>query len=83
MKALTIALFAFAASSPALADRAGPDWIGIERVAAIAKEAGYVQVSKIEADDGRWEVEAIKDGLRFKFNVDPRSGAITDQRRDD
>lgn len=83
LKISAIALFALGMSSPAVADRPGTDWIDIERVARIAKDAGYTRISKIEADDGRWEVEASKDGQRFEFNVDPRSGAISGQRRDD
>jgi hypothetical protein len=64
-------------STTARADRAGPDWIGIDKVAAILRDAGYTRIDEIEADDGQWEGKGVKDGQRYKFHVDPHSGQIT------
>ncbi|MGM4903939.1 hypothetical protein AB8B24_11855 [Tardiphaga sp. 866_E4_N2_3] len=33
-------------------------------------------ISKLEADDGRWEVEGIKNGKRTNFHADPKSDVI-------
>lgn len=62
---------------PAHAERPGPDWMGIDHVVRTLSEAGYRDVTEIEADDGVWEAKASKDGTRFEIKVDPRSGAIT------
>lgn len=68
---------------PALADRPGPDWISIEQATQKAKEAGYSQVTGIEADDGRWEAKGVKNGRTYEFDIDPRTGAITNEHLDD
>ena len=69
---------------PAWADQPGANWISVEKVQQILKSAGYTQVAEIEADDGRWEGEGIKkDGLKYEFHVDPISGRITKEERDD
>ena len=63
--------------SPALADMPGSDWMPLDRAYRTLTEAGFTQITKIEADDGRWEAKATKDGTLVKVFVDPRSGAIT------
>jgi hypothetical protein len=62
---------------PAFADEPGTDWISAEQAIAKLKAAGYSSVSKIKADDGRWEGEGMKDGKKHEFSVDPHTGAIT------
>jgi hypothetical protein len=82
------AAFAFAAAfvagtaSFALADRPGADWMPAERVIAKLKAAGYTEISKIEADDGRWEGEGMKAGQWMDFHADPRTGAILTEKPD-
>ena len=46
-------------------------------------ESGYGSVTKIEADDGHWEGEGMKNGQKYEFHVDPHSGAITKDEPDD
>jgi hypothetical protein len=41
------------------ADQPGPDWMPMEQVEAKVLQSGYSQVSKLEADDGRWEGDGI------------------------
>lgn len=67
----------------ARADRAGPDWMPAQQVIEQVLKAGYTQVTKIEADDGRWEGEGIKNGKRMDFHADPKTGVITFEKLDD
>jgi len=79
---LIAAAFATATlAPPAFADTPGADWIGQDRVAAILSQQGY-QMTKVEADDGHWEGEATRDGVRYEFHVDPHSGQVTKMERD-
>jgi hypothetical protein len=36
----------------------------------------------LEADDGRWEGEGIKDGKKMEFHADPKTGVITFEKPD-
>lgn len=65
----------------ALADTPGADWMPLDQAHKALAEAGYRDITKIEADDGRWEAKATKDGWRVKVLVDPKSGAITEKSR--
>jgi hypothetical protein len=67
----------------ARADKPGPDWMPAEKVIEKILQAGYSQVTKIEADDGRWEGEGIKNGKKMEFHADPKTGALTHERPDD
>ncbi|MBX3635115.1 MAG: PepSY domain-containing protein [Rubrivivax sp.] len=44
---------------------------------------GYGPIVEIEFDDGRWEVEAYKDGRKRQLKVDPVDGRILSDRPDD
>ncbi|UPJ64522.1 PepSY domain-containing protein [Bradyrhizobium sp. 191] len=70
------------AANVALADRPGPDWMPIQQVIEKVLKSGFALVSKIEADDGRWEGEGIKDGQKMKFLADPKTGEIISTRPD-
>ncbi len=72
-----------AASNVAFVDKPGADWIPMEKVIVIVKKAGYSQVSELEADDGHWEGDGLKDGKKYEFHVDPHSGKITKDEQDD
>lgn len=61
---------------PARADTPGPDWMPMEQVIDKLKAAGYSSIHALEADDGRWEGEGMKNQRIMDFAVDPRSGAI-------
>ncbi len=69
------------AVSPALAERPGPNWVKPAKVITELESRGY-QLTKIEADDGRWEGEAIKAGVKYDFHADPRTGRILRLERD-
>ena len=75
---------ALAAGSATLAhaDQPGSDWMPAEQVKAKLMQSGYSDISKIEADDGRWEGEGVKNGQRMEFHADPKTGAILSEKRD-
>lgn len=73
-----VVLIASVASTAAWADQPGADWITKAQAQQTLKAAGYTQITKIEADDGHWEGEGLKqDGKKYEFHVDPHSGKIT------
>jgi hypothetical protein len=45
-------------------------------------ESGYTQVTKLKADDGRWEGEGIKNGQKMEFHADPKTGVIAREKLD-
>ena len=67
----------------AMADQPGADWMPAQQVIEKVVKAGYAQVTKIEADDGRWEGEGLKDGRKMEFHADPKTGVITFEKPDD
>ena len=77
------AALALGLATPALADRPGADWISIEQATQKARDAGYAQVTEIEADDGRWEAKGVKNGQTYEFHIDPRTGAISNEHLED
>ena len=56
---------------------------GLEQVIAKVLQSGYSLVSKLEADDGRWEGEGIKNGKKMDFHADPKTGVIIFEKLDD
>ena len=80
-KMLIAAVVATGLSTPTLADVPGRNWISSAKVAAMLAKRGY-RVTKIEADDGHWEGDAVRRGLKYEFHVDPRSGQVTKMKRD-
>ena len=87
LKKTLTALTAAAALSAgaAMADRPGADWISIEQALSSAKQAGYTQIHKIEADDaGYWEGEGTKqDNRLYEFRVDGKTGKVIREQLDD
>lgn len=79
---LLAAAMATSFALPARADRPGADWMPLDQAFRTLTEAGYRDISEIEADDGAWEARATKDGAGFEVRVDPRTGAITAKPRD-
>jgi hypothetical protein len=69
---------------PALAkrDRPGADWISAEQVKQKLTDAGYTSITELEADDGHWEGEGMKNGVKMEFHVDPRTGVLTKEKPD-
>ena len=66
----------------AKADQSGPDWMLAQQVIEQILKSGYTQVTELEADDGRWEGEGIKNGQKMDFHADPKTGVITFEKLD-
>jgi Peptidase propeptide and YPEB domain len=64
-------------------DQPGPDWMPVQQVVEQVLKSGYTQITKLEADDGRWEGEGIKNGQKMAFQADPKTGVITTEKPDD
>lgn len=81
---LTSAALAFTLiAAPALADAPGNDWMPVDQAVRKLGEAGYSDIREIEAEDGRWEGKASKDGRVVEFTLDPKSGAIAEVPKSD
>jgi hypothetical protein len=65
-----------AATSSAHADQPGADWMKSDQVIEKLTALGYTNLSKVEADDGHWELEADLKGVRYDLSVDPKSGEV-------
>ena len=80
MAKLPVLMLALAVSASAsfiaMADQPGPDWMPLEQVKAKLLSSGYTSITSIQADDGHWDGEGIKDGQRMKFELDPKTGEI-------
>jgi len=65
-------------------DRPGAGWITIEKAIQAAKDKGYVEVYKVEADDdGYWKGDGRKaDGLKYEFRIDGTSGNVLRDQKD-
>ena len=87
MKKLASVALAVVLSSGSLnlarADQPGLDWMPAQQVIEQVLKAGYTQVTKLEADDGQWEGEGIKNGQKMDFHADPKTGVITFEKLDD
>jgi hypothetical protein len=53
-----------------------------QQVIETVLKSGYTQVTKIEADDGHWEGEGVKNGQKMEFHADPKTGAIIREKPD-
>ena len=71
--ALTLAaLFAV----PAFAQTTAPT-TGIEEALRIARDNGVAHVTKIELDDGKWEVEGMNTAQRkIEIDINPATGKV-------
>ena len=66
----------------ALADTPGKDWMPADQVIQKLMSEGYTSISEIEADDGHWEGEGIKNGVKMEFHADAKTGAIISEKPD-
>lgn len=46
------------------------------------EQQGYTPVVDVSLEQGRWEVEAYKEGKKFDLKLDPNSGEILQMRED-
>ena len=78
---IAASLMTLSFGTPVFADTPGSDWLSSTSVAESLTKQGY-EVKKIEADDGHWEGEAVRDGNKYDFHVDPHTGQVTKMERD-
>lgn len=60
----------------AYAGQPGPDWMPLEKVKEKLMSSGYTSIIKLDADDGHWDGEGIKNGKVMEFDLDPKSGEV-------
>ncbi|MEE7492027.1 MULTISPECIES: PepSY domain-containing protein [Methylobacterium] len=79
--ALAVAL-GFAGQAFAKSDKPSADWMPAEQVKQKLMDAGYSSITELEADDGHWEGEGMKNDVKMEVHVDPKTGAITKENPD-
>jgi hypothetical protein len=57
--------------------------VGLSDVLKMVEKAGYDAVTEVSFDDGRWEVEALKDKQPVELKIDPVSLKVIDERPDE
>lgn len=70
-------------SGAARADKPPPDVKKLSEIVLMLEQAGFGPISEIEFDDGHWEVDTYRNGERRAGYVDPRTGEITKDKKDD
>jgi len=77
---LALVLAAGLATVPALAQQYK---IGEQQARQIAADRGVVQITEIEQDDGKWEIEGRdKDGRKIEIDVHGQTGEVVKFERD-
>jgi uncharacterized membrane protein YkoI len=74
---------AFLAAPLAAAEGLPADARPLSEIVATLERQGYGPILEVELDDGRWEVEAYREGRKYELKVDPRSAAVLSVRADD
>lgn len=73
---LFIASAALFSTTAAFADKAGADWMPKEKVVQKLAAHGLTGVSGMDADDGHWEGDAIRNGKIVEFHADAHTGKL-------
>jgi hypothetical protein len=55
----------------------------ISEIVRTLQEQGYSPFVDIEFEDGKWRVKAYKEGVKRELKIDPVSGKIVSDRKDD
>ena len=55
----------------------------LSKIVRTLEEQGFSPIVEIEFDDNLWEVEAYKEGDKRELKVDPVSGRIISDQKDD
>jgi len=48
----------------------------VEKVKEKLMSSGYTSIIRIDADDGHWDGEGIKNGKLTEFDLDPKTGEV-------
>jgi hypothetical protein len=60
----------------ALAGQPGSDWMPADKVKEKLMSSGYTSIIRLDADDGHWDGEGIKNGKVMEFDLDPKTGVV-------
>jgi uncharacterized membrane protein YkoI len=55
----------------------------LSEIVRTLEEKGYSPIVDIEFEDSQWEVKTYKEGVKRKIKIDPVSGKIVSDRKDD
>ncbi len=82
--AATVGFLLLLGGTPAFAehDQPGADWMTRQQVTQKLRAAGYTSITELEADDGHWEGEGVKNGKIMDFHVDPHTGSFIKEEPD-
>ena len=72
-----------ASSAAALAQSKKPAGKTLLEIVAKLEQDGYAPITGVSLDRGQWEIEAQKFRTPLELRVDPASGAIVSEHRDD
>ncbi|ADJ28184.1 PepSY domain-containing protein [Nitrosococcus watsonii] len=84
--ATIISIFSVLTILPAMVlagDKPPQDGKPLSEIVKSLEEQGFKQISEIEFDDGKWEVDVYKDNQKRELEVDPSSGEILSDKLDD
>jgi Peptidase propeptide and YPEB domain len=62
LMSVILGVLSVAPQNVARSDQPGLDWMSAQQVIEKALNLGYMKVTELKADDGRWEGEGIKSG---------------------
>jgi hypothetical protein len=68
---------------PVWAEEKAPEGKPLREILQGLEAKGYSQVAEAIFRKGKWKIEAYKDGDRRILQVDPKSGDVTADRKDD
>lgn len=60
----------------ALAGQPGSDWMPADKIKEKLMSSGYTSIIRLDADDGHWDGEGIKNGKVMEFDLDPKTGVV-------
>ncbi|MCA0901137.1 PepSY domain-containing protein [Microbulbifer agarilyticus] len=59
-----------------------PGAMALSMVLTKLEQQGYTPVVEVTLEQGRWEIEAYKEGKKWDLEVDPNSGEILEMKED-
>lgn len=59
-----------------------PGAMALSSIVTKLEQQGYTPVVEVSLENGRWEVEAYKEGKKWDLEVDPNSGEILEVKED-
>ncbi|WGL17667.1 PepSY domain-containing protein [Microbulbifer bruguierae] len=82
--AITLGGFAALSSTQANAkdEKPPPGAMALSMLLTKLEQQGYTPVVDVSLEQGRWEVEAYKEGKKYDLEVDPNSGEILQMKED-